>query len=435
MVTMEESKLIFSLDRRDEGSTVVFSKGKPQGRESQPDLSFGMDLNLSQGHRSQPSFLPHSPSSPGSLADLSASSAALLHTTNLVKPSSTDLEPSESASPRGKPLLSLVKSLSTDISWRVEQEVNLSKSDSKLHLYTWKQFTHPKIPEAKPEAGDLNVDLSWASPPAEPRGSSLIAELEGTRRKFSEAMQDPLSMLSKIIGEESSSSPKQGRFSGAGDLLASPGGCGRDAVGEEVALKCRRRAESEHRGVYDTPVRSLQQGSSLKSPPEYHSHSTDSSLEIRTYEDSIQVLEFQDGSRGSVCQRNSQSGVKAPGSSLPLHWLVPVGLLAYSFFVLPLPSYLTALSVGVACGFMFGLVAVLMFAPRHASARPNKGTRFSKSKQLTMDALDGDPGILEVMKREGGVYLFTELKTTHQINVTIHELTDRTNEEETIWHN
>lgn len=420
MVTMEESNLIFSLDRRDEGSSVAFSKGKPQGQGSQPDLSFEMDLNLSQGHRSQPSFLPHSPSSPGSLANLSASSAAYLHTTNLVKPLSTDLEPIESTSPRGKPLLSKVKSLSTDISWRVEPEVNLSKSDSKLHLYPWKQTTHPKFLDAKPETGDLNEDLNWASPPAEPRGSSLIAELEGTRRKFSEAMQDPLSMLSKIIGEESSSSPKQGRFSGTGDLSTCPGSCGRDTDGEEAALKCRRRAESEHREVYDTPGRSLQQGSSLKSPPEYHSHGADSSLEIRTYEDTIQVMEFQNRSMGSLCQRNSQSGVKAPGSSLPLHWLVPVALLAYSFFVLPLPSYLTALSVGVACGFMFGLVVVLMFAPQRASARPNKGTRFSKSRQLTMDALDGDPGILEVMKRGAGL-TFSQ-SSRQQDNTTIHEL-------------
>lgn len=409
MAIMEESKLIFSLDHRDEGPTVAFSKDKPQSRKSQPDLSLGMDLDLSQGHRSQPPFLRHSPSSPGSLADLSASSADLLVTTNLVKSSSTDLEPSDSSSLRGKPLLSLVKSLSTEISRRVEPEVNLSKSDSKLHLYPWKQLTHPKIPEARPEGGKLNENDDWVSPPsigsvplAEHRGSLLIAELEGTRRRFSEAMQDPLSMLSKIIGDESSSSPNEGRASGAGDLAASQGSCGRDGGGEDVALMCRRRADGEHRGVYDTPLRRLQQDSLIKSP-ESHTHSTDSHLEIRTYDDMIQVVELQNGSGGSRCRTNTQSRVKVPGSSLPLHWLFPVGLLAYGFFVLPLPSYVTGLSVGVACGFMLGLVVVFMFAPRRSPARTNKGTRLSKSRPLIMDPLNGeltDTDHLEVMKRE-----------------------------------
>uniref|UniRef100_UPI0037E8658F testis-expressed protein 2-like n=1 Tax=Semicossyphus pulcher TaxID=241346 RepID=UPI0037E8658F len=382
---MEESKLIFSLDRHDEGPIVAFSKDKPQGRESQPDLTLGMELDLSQGHRSQPPFLPHSPSSPGCLADLAKEP---LVTGNLVKSSSTDLDPSESGSLRGKPLLSLVKSLSTEISRRVEPEVNLSKSDSKLHLHPRKQLTHPRIPEAKPEAGGLNEDDYWVCPPspgslppAEPRGSSLIAELEDTRRKFSEAMQDPLSMLSKIMGDESSGSPKQGR---AGD---SQGSCGRDGGSEDADLKCRRRTDSEQRSLCDTPLRRLQQGSLIKSSvsPEHQTHSRDGHIEIRTYGDMIQVVELQNASKAYT-----RSGVALPIPSLPLYWLFPVGLLAYGFFVLPLSSYLTGLSVGVACGFMLGLFVVYMFAPRRSSARSNKSSRWSKSRLLNMDPLDGE---------------------------------------------
>ncbi|XP_035510966.1 testis-expressed protein 2-like [Morone saxatilis] len=410
MASMEESKLIFSLDRHDEGPTVAFSKDKPQGRKSQPDLSLGMDLDLSQGHRSQSPFLPHSPSSPGSLADISTD---LLVTTNLVKSSSTDLDPSESSSLRGKPLLSLVKSLSTEISNRVEPEVNLSKSDSKLHLHPWKQLIHPKIPEAKPEAGRLSENDDWVSslstgnmPPTEPRGSSLIAELEDTRRKFSVAMQDPLSMLSKIMGDES---PKQARASGAGDSPVSQGGYGRDGGSEDADLKCRRRNDGEHRGVCDTPLRRLQQGSLIKSSisPERHTQSKDSHFEIHTYGDMIQVVELQNESRGTHHRTYTQSQVTVPGSSLPLHWLIPVGLLAYGFFVLPLPSYVTGLSVGVACGFMLGLVVVFMFAPRCSSARRNQGSRLNKSRLLNMDLLDGeltDPEILEGWMNETNSY-------------------------------
>uniref|UniRef100_A0A7N8XSS0 Testis-expressed protein 2-like n=1 Tax=Mastacembelus armatus TaxID=205130 RepID=A0A7N8XSS0_9TELE len=408
LCSMEESKLIFSLNCHDEGPIVAFSKDKTQARDSRPDLSLGIDLDLSQGHRSQSPLLPHSPSSPGSLADLSASSAGLLVTTNLVKSSSTDLEPREGTSLRGKPLLSLVKSLSTEISRRVEPEVNLSKSDSKLHLHPWKQITQPKIPEARPEAGGLNENDEWASPlstgsmsPTETRATSLIAELEDTRRKFSEAMQDPLSVLSKIIGDESSGSPKQGRAFGAGDSPGSQGSCGREGNSEDADLKFRRRTDGEHRGVCDTPLRRCVQKCPLVKSSvstECHIHSRDSHLEIHTHGDMIQVVEIQKGSRGTQHKSYTQISGTVPGSSLPLYWLFPVGLLAYGVFVLPLPSYMTGLSVGVACGFILGLVIVFMFAPQRLIAKSNKSSWLSKSRALNIDQLDGkltDPESLQ----------------------------------------
>lgn len=383
---MEDSKLIFSLDCHDEGPTVAFSKDKPQAQDNQSDLSLGFDLDLSQCHRSQATCLPHSPSSPGSLADLSASSADPLVTTNLVKSSSTELQLKESSSLKGKPLLSLVKSLSTEISRRVEPEVNLSKSDSKLHLHPWKQLTQPKIQEASSEAGGLNENNDWESPlstgnmsPTEHRGTSLIAELEDTRRRFSEAMQDPLSMLSKIMGDES---PKQGRAFCAGDSPSSL------VSSEEIELKCRKKTD----GVCDIPLRKLQRGPLMKTSvsPDCPTHSRDSHFDIHTYGDMIQMVELQNNSK-----TYTQSNRTVPRSSLPLHWLFPVALLAYGFFVLPLPPYVTGLSVGVACGFILGLMVVFMFAPQRSKARNNR------SRAQDMDQLDGKlpySEILEVIK-------------------------------------
>uniref|UniRef100_A0AAQ4RHF5 SMP-LTD domain-containing protein n=1 Tax=Gasterosteus aculeatus aculeatus TaxID=481459 RepID=A0AAQ4RHF5_GASAC len=374
---MEEGKLLFSLGGNDEGPTVAFCKDRQNKRKSQPDFSLGMELDLSLSHHSQPPFLHHSPSSPGSLADLSASSAEPLVGTNLVKSSSTDLKPRESGSLRGKPLLSLVKSLSTEISRRAEPEVNLSKSDSKLHSHPWKQLSRPKIPDVRPAADGLSETDGWASPSADTCGSSLIAELEDTRRKFSEAMQDPLSMLSKIMGDESSGSPKQGRTSGAGDSPSSQGSCGRDGSSED--LRCRRRAEGEHRGGFDTPLRRLPRSSLTESPVSLERHNGDSHLEICTNGDVMQVVEVR---RGTHPRTDTQPRVTVPASSLPLHWLFPVGLVAYGFFVLPLPSYVTGLSVGVACGFFLGLVVVFTFAPRRSSARSNNS--LSKPRRLHM---------------------------------------------------
>ncbi|XP_067332421.1 testis-expressed protein 2-like isoform X2 [Channa argus] len=408
---MEDSKLIFSLDCHDEGPTVAFSKEKPQAQENRPDLGLGIDLDLSQSHRSQPPFLPHSPSSPGSLADLSASSAGLLVATNLVKSSSTDLEPRENSSLRSKPLLSLVKSLSTEISRRVEPEVNLSKSDSKLHLHPWKQLTQPKIPEAGPEKGELIEIDGWVTPPStgsmsptEPRGSSLIAELEDTRRKFSEAMQDPLSMLSKIMGDESSGSPKQGRVCGE-----SQGSCDREWLSEDIELQCRRKTDGENRAVCETPLRKPKKGPIMKRSvsPECHTHSRNSQFEICTYGDMIQVVELQSGSRGTRHKTYTQSSRTISCSSVPLHWLFPVGLLAYGLFVLPLPPYVTGLSVGIGCGFILGLVVVFMFAPQRSKARSHKASLFNKPTAQNVQQQDGklpEPDVLQGWMNETHSY-------------------------------
>ncbi|KAM4535890.1 testis-expressed protein 2-like [Fundulus diaphanus] len=410
---MEESKLIFSLDHLDEGPSVVFSKDRPQTLGCQRELSLSMNLDLNQSHRTQPLYLPHSPSSPGSLSDLSALSTDLLISTGLVKSSSTDLKPKDSSTLRGKPLLSLVKSLSTEISRRGEPDNNLSKSDSKLHLHPWKHVTHPKMPEYGPTAGVLSENDDWVSPlstgsmsPTEPRGSSLIAELEDTRRKFSEAMQDPLSMLSKIMGDENSGSPKQVRGSGTGDSPSSQGGCERDRSSEDSDLRCRKRTDNEHRAVCDDPLKRLQKDSLMQSSifPKQNNQSRDKRLKICTYGDVIQVVELQNGSTGRHHKMDPEPQVSFSGSPLPFYWLIPVGLLAYGLFVLPLPPYLTGLSMGIACGFILGLVVVFVFAPRHS--RSKKGSQ-SRSRSIKVDPLDVelmDTGIIEGWMNEAHGY-------------------------------
>lgn len=409
---MEESKLIFSLDHLDEGPSVVFSKDKPQTLECQHDLSLRMNLDLNQSHRPQPLYLPHSPSSPGSLSDLTTSSADLLISSGLVKSSSTELRPKESSTLRGKPLLSLVKSLSTEISRRGEPVNNLSKSDSKLHLHPWKQVTNPNMPEYGAVSGVLRENEDWVPPlftdsmfPIEPRGSSLIAEFEDTRRKFSEAMQDPLSMLNKIMGDETSGSPKQGRGSGTGDSPGSLGRCERDWSSEDTDLRCRKRTDSEHRAVCDDSLKRLQKDSLIF--PKQNIQSKDKRLESCTYEDVIQLVEVQKRSTGKHDKTYSQSQVSFSGSPLPLYWLIPVALLAYGLFVLPLPPYLAGLSVGIACGFILCLVVVFVFAPRHAHFRGKQGFK-SRSRPIDVDQPNGklmDSDIFEVIWILDSVYL------------------------------
>ncbi|XP_015242969.1 PREDICTED: testis-expressed sequence 2 protein-like [Cyprinodon variegatus] len=410
---MEESKLFFSLDHLDEGPSVVFSKDKPQTLECQHDVSVRMTLDLNQSPRSQPLYLPHSPSSPGSLSDLTASSADLLISTGLVKSSSTDLKPKESSTLRGKPLLSLVKSFSTEISRRGEPENNLSKSDSKLHLHPWKQVTHPKIPEYGPVAGTLSKTEDFVCPlstcsisPSEPRGSSLIAELEDTRRKFSEAMQDPLSMLSRIMGDESSGSPKHGRGFGTGESPAFQGSSERDGSSDDPDLRCRKRTDNENRAVCDAPLKKLQKDILMQSSvfPKQNAQNGDKHLEICTYGDVIQVEEPQNRSTGKLPKTYPTSPASFTGSSMPFYWLIPVSLLAYGFFVLPLSPYLTGLSMGIACGFILGLLVVFWFSPGHTRSKHGAQRRSKTMKVDPSDEKRMDTEIIESWMNEAHSY-------------------------------
>ncbi|XP_055079703.1 testis-expressed protein 2-like [Periophthalmus magnuspinnatus] len=374
---MEESKLIFSLDSCEEGPIVSFSKDKPQ---TGSDFTLGMDLTLNQGCTSQAPSLPHSPSSPGSLADMCSTHEP--PTTNLVKSSSSDLELKEDSPVKGKPLLSLVKSLSTEISCRVEHDENLSKSDSKLHLYPRKQLIQQKIPEARPEDVELlceNDPLSMGSlSPIESKGSSLIAELEDTRRKFSEAMHDPFSMFSKIIGDES---PKQGRSMSTGD----------PTVSYVPDLKCRKRTDSEHRGVFDTQIGKSNKRSFVKSPITTENHNAVDHNETCSPKVIMQVLEDHSRTRETNVTSRTYYQNMLPGASLPLYWLLPVGLMAYGFLILPLPPYMTGLSVGVACGFLLGLIVVYVFAPRQTTIRRNRRRNITPvyRKQIEESTLEG----------------------------------------------
>ncbi|XP_045070725.1 testis-expressed protein 2-like [Coregonus clupeaformis] len=431
----EGPTVVFSKDKPGvrEGPTVVFSKDKPgvmEARDSRPDSGLGLGLGLEpgQGRRSSGFHVPLSPSSPGSLADLAMASTP----PGLVKSSSTELQTKETSSLRSsKPLLSLVKSLSTEIS-RLEPEVYLSKSDSKLHMHPWKQFTQtqPKLQEAGSGNDSLTAPPSPVSP-TEPKGSSLMTEFEDTRRKFSEAMQDPMSMWGKMMGDESSSgSPKQKVSGGVGDSPASLGSCGGGGSGTPMNIEDRstetqvryRRGTDSELGVCETPLRRPRRGPLKPSlSPEHHSQLGDSLYEICTNGDLIQVVEVQGGGTkgaGTRCQHRGtrhQAQGRIPGvpvASVPVRWLLFVGVLAYGFFVLPLPSYVTGLSLGLACGFLLGLVVVLVFTPRQRSrALPPWGTTGARWSQdnslLPSDPVGGprtDAEVLEGWMNEMPVY-------------------------------
>ncbi|XP_034151246.1 testis-expressed protein 2 isoform X2 [Esox lucius] len=425
---MDESELVF-LGSHDDGPAVAFSKEKAgqvrevrEVRDRWPGSGMGLGLGLepNEGQCSSGFHASHSPSSPDTLANLAMASSP--HP-GLVKSTSTELESKEAESLLGtKPLLSLVKSLSTEISRR-EPDIYLSKSDSKLHMPPWKQFNQPqpRLQDAG-SGGDNLVTPPSPISPTELKGSSLMTEFEDTRRKFSEAIQDPMSMWGKMMGDESSTgSPKQRVSGGVGDSPASQVSCGSAGSGTsmnddngtgETIVRYRLRTDSKQ-GVCETPMRRPRKGPPKPSvTPEHQGQLGGSRYEICTNGDVIQVVEVQDAEPQGAGTRDRRQGNRpqaqsripgVPVASVPVRWLCLVGVLAYGFLVLPLPSYVTGLSLGLVCGFLLGLMVVLVLTPRRRSgALPpwgSRGNRWSpENSLLSADSPGGTQKSAEILE-------------------------------------
>ncbi|XP_054614903.1 testis-expressed protein 2-like [Dunckerocampus dactyliophorus] len=319
MANMEESKLILNMDNW-KGPSAVFSKDKPP-EEPSPSQ-----------HPQTVFLLPYSPPSPGSLADQSASSASTFLPNNLVKSSPADPTLKEGGFQKGKTMH--CRSPST--------EVNLIKPDPKVVAHPQKQT---KISEAK-------LEPSVETPLSAICRSSMM---EDQWKEYLRASQEFRSMMNQTVREESPVGPF---ISAVGNPPSYQGIEGK----ENTDLKCLRRADG---GGCDTSLRRRQR-SSLS---EQRRYSRDTHLEIHTYSDTIKVVVHPNSCKVVQHRVHHQSGGTAPGVSSPIHWLLVVGLVAYGFFMMPMPSYVTGVSVGVAFGVILGLVLVFMLTAQWSTAR------------------------------------------------------------------
>lgn len=370
--SLDDSELIFSLDHDEDYPSISLSKERQ------------LSVEDDRGSQSQNFHVPLSPSSPGSLDNcstagpcsfLSPGSSSPTHRplASLVKSLSTEHELKEGSTLRPKPLLSLVKSISTEIS-RSEPEVSQSKSDSRLNLHLWKQLTQSKC-RGNGDSRTAPPSPSSLSPNAEGlKGGFFKMELEDTKRKFSEAVHEPLSsMFSKIMREESSGSPKSQGRSHAG----SPRGLGREGSTDTILSDSPvRRAESEALPVFEWPSVRLP-GRRRHGPCPLH-HGRD-----RTREQELEMCPDVDmmhalGAESRGLQRRTPAGpqIHAPsprGRTFPLCQSTPplpctglfcVAVLSYGYFILPLSPYFSGLALGLALGFLLGLLLIRMSSSR-----------------------------------------------------------------------
>ncbi|XP_039630417.1 testis-expressed protein 2 isoform X2 [Polypterus senegalus] len=272
-------------------------------------------------------------------------------TVNLVKSLSTEIESRDASSTlKARPLLSLVKSISTEIS-RHEPEVTQSKSDSRLNLHLWKQLTQPKARNGDSRTAPPSPSIS----PSESRGPffkvpEVEARLEDTRRKLSEAMQEPLSRLSKIIGDETSGTFRP-RANSAGSAKTGAHG---------VELACDRLPTYE---VPAIPKKKCQGKQSSSSDSSSH-------YEICTYGDVLQVVEIEPVLENARIMSEISSKVPLnTHKSVPTRLLFYIALLTYGYLVLPVPPYASGLFFGLVTGFLLGLSVIFLMVPRSSANR------------------------------------------------------------------
>ncbi|XP_069763411.1 testis-expressed protein 2 isoform X2 [Narcine bancroftii] len=344
------------------------------------------------------SSLPSSPSLSGILGELffpsvpsssvnSCSSSESTPFVSLVKSLSTEIESKDTSSLKPKPLSNLVKSLSAEISHH-EPEVTQSKSDSKLNLHLWRQFTQPKGRTSEPKTAPPSPLLS----PMECKVSffkvpEVEAKLEDTKRKLSETIQERMNMLSKMIGDGSGGSPKfrpslSNLCSTESLCVAGPEHRGNDTGGKNARsglekfrteiLKTERK-ESERRSNSQSSPGKCEKGKQKKrlSFTQSHGINNGTRYEICSYGDMLQIVETKPSEESTLCSHepmfySSQTMMPQPAPKVPRKTLICFATLAYSYFVLPLPSFFSGLYLGLACGFMIGLLIVSMHTPRHS---------------------------------------------------------------------
>ncbi|XP_020351321.1 testis-expressed protein 2 [Oncorhynchus kisutch] len=424
--SLDDNELIFPLepDYVDQTPYISLSKERQNSTEENQHFLYS------------PAFhIPLSPSSPGSLVDSSILAPSFLSPSpvtpthqplvNLVKSLSTELELPQGSSLRPRPFLSLVKSISTEIS-RSEPEVSQCKSDSRLNLHLqWKNLTQPK--------GRSNGDSRTAppspvtlSPPEGTKTGFFKMELEDTKRKLSEAMQEPMfskpiSMFSKIMGDEkenaAAGSPKHQRATGtpSADSLSSRGVCvGRmdsmEVGNTESPLRSTKRADGGSPPVFDWPcARHPRKGLPIR-PCSVHNHHDSKlnykteELEICTYDEVMQVVAVE-RHHHSLLRRlpgslisSGPHGVFSQPTSLPpppCMGLFCGAVLSYAYFILPMGPYMSGLALGMAFGFLLGLLLLRLGSTIHtAQPHPHSDVQALTEAVQQSDALSTKSDVL-----------------------------------------
>ncbi|XP_008635790.1 PREDICTED: testis-expressed sequence 2 protein isoform X1 [Corvus brachyrhynchos] len=356
----------------------------------------------------------------------------------LVKSFSTEVEPKEPTPPmRHRQLMkTLVKSLSTDTSKQESEAVSYRPPDSKLNLHLFKQFTQPRA-----TGGDSKTaPSSPLTSPSDTRSffkvPEMEAKIEDTKRRLSEVIYEPLQLLSKIMGDESSSHrPKalsssaselsnlsslnghlesnnnysikeeecdsEGDFSGSDfNLTKSDQSRGAEEHLKEIETKSSQSASTKDVGSKPSLVLEKCSLSALVSREDEEFcelYSEDFFLleeESKTDKPAETVVDPEITEETvTMLSSEDENNLDVQQPKIPVKTLYLLTLLVYAYFIIPLPGYVSGLLLGMALGFMVAVCVIWLLTPRtHEYLKLHK----SMKKRWNTGALDiKEPEILK----------------------------------------
>ncbi|XP_068445152.1 testis-expressed protein 2-like isoform X2 [Clinocottus analis] len=324
---------------------------------------------------------------------------------------------------------SLVKSLSSDTSQdSSSSSTSYRLPESRLNLQLFKQFTQSRMPSATTSStADSKTAPSSPLTSHDNRSffnvSEVEARIEDTKRRFSEAISEPLQLLSKMMDEKSSSlvsssiyrpkalSTSASEPSNITSINGHPESNNNYCIKEEGG---DLEAESPKSRTSGTAESSVLPSVDTKSPNKaLLSMSLDtcsmSALAKQEYDDFC-ILYSEDfetctdtdadgGNRTDDTGTGSQTNVPLSGStepfsedeseseepapSVPHYTLIFLTVLVYGYFVLPLPSYVGGMLLGIGLGFLLAIGVVWLTGPKPSGSTFRQSRRHGKLWNLT----------------------------------------------------
>lgn len=357
---------------------------------------------------------------------------------SLVKSLSSDMEARDGSPSVAAPTVrhrhlmkNLVKSLSSDTS----QDSSSSSApyrlpESRLNLQLFKQFTQSRMTSATTSsAGDSKT--APTSPLTSPENRSFFkvseveARIEDTKRRLSEAISEPLQLLSKMMDEKGSSlvsssiyRPKALSASATelsnitsinGHLESNNNYCIKEEEGGDWEAESPNSRAS---GLAELPAPpSVDTKSPIKSALLSMSLDKCSMSALAKQEDDDYCILFSEdfetctdtegdgGDRTDDTGTGSQTKVPLSGStepcsedesesvepapSVPHYTLIILTLLVYGYFVLPLPSYVGGILLGIGLGFLLAIGVVWLTGPKPSGSRFRHSRHHGKLWNLT----------------------------------------------------
>ncbi|KAM7418489.1 hypothetical protein PAMA_015891 [Pampus argenteus] len=332
---------------------------------------------------------------------------------SLVKSLSSDIESRDGGSSVAAPTVrhrhlmkSLVKSLSSDTSQDPSSSTSYRLPETRLNLQLFKQFTQSRMSTAATSsAGDSKTAPS--SPLTSPDNRSFFkvseveARFEDTKRRLSEVIYEPLQLLSKIIDEKSSNStsiyrPKPLSVSASelsditsvnGHMESNNNYCIKEEEGGEWEAESPNSGASclaEAPSPPSVDTKSPNKLSALSMSMEkcsmsalakqdnddfciLYSEDFDTCTDTegdgdRTDDTGSQTRVPQSGSTEPCSEDESESIEMAP--SVPHYTLIFLTVLVYGYFVLPFPSYIGGMLLGIGLGFFLAIGVVWLTGPK-----------------------------------------------------------------------